>query len=361
MLDDLLGYLRQVAPDVANVDILQPADPFLETAGEDLRRRIFITETVNGVVHCLRPEFTIPICLAHLSDPDRSNSAARYAYGGTVFRQARAGANEFQQAGLEDLGNPQRVAADVASLKDMVAALSKVGISAPQIELGDQNLFAVVVESLQLPQAIARRLVRSFGNEHLIEKQIQRLAEKKRGPNGQGEANNLAMSEHNALLIEHIEERMRAGNLAPHAGRSPQAIAERMIELVREQQFQLSADSADILRRYLALQMPLDEAPEALTTFANETGLSFGLAGKEFVERVEVARGAGLDLSQITYKASFGRNLEYYTGVLFEASSGGVAVAGGGRYDRLCSLLGATQAIPAVGFSVSLDRVGEAK
>ena len=115
MLDDLLGYLRQVAPDVADVGILQPADPFLETAGEDLRRRIFITETVNGVVHCLRPEFTIPICLAHLSEPKQSNAPARYAYGGTVFRQSRAGANEFQQAGLEDLGNPNRVAADDAT------------------------------------------------------------------------------------------------------------------------------------------------------------------------------------------------------------------------------------------------------
>lgn len=361
MLDDLLGYLRQVAPNVANVDILQPADPFLETAGEDLRRRIFITETVNGVVHCLRPEFTIPICLAHLSGPGQSNASARYAYGGTVFRQTRAGANEFQQAGLEDLGNPNRVAADVASLSDMVSALSKVGIAAPQIELGDQNLFAVVVESLQLPQAIARRLVRGFGNEQLIEHQIQRLTKKKQEPNGKGQADRLAMAGDQDRLIAHIEDRMRAGNLAPQAGRSPQAIAERMIELVREQQFQLSADSAEILRRYLALQMPLDEASQALKTFADETGLSFGLAGKEFVERVEFARGAGLDLSQITYKASFGRNLEYYTGVLFEASANGVAVAGGGRYDRLCSLLGATQAIPAVGFSVSLDRVGEAK
>ena len=361
MLDDLLGYLREVAPDVANVDILQPADPFLETAGEDLRRRIFITETVNGVVHCLRPEFTIPICLAHLSEPEQSHAAARYAYGGTVFRQARAGANEFQQAGLEDLGNPNRVAADVACLNDMVTALSKVGVADPQIELGDQNLFAVVVESLQLPQAIARRLVRGFGNEQLIEKQIQRLTEKKQGSNGQGEANQLAMAGDKDGLVEHIGERMRAGNLAPQAGRSPQAIAERMIDLVREQQFQLSAESADILRRYLALQMPLDEAPEALKTFADETGLSFELAGKEFIERVEVARGAGLDLSHITYKASFGRNLEYYTGVLFEASSRGIPVAGGGRYDRLCSLLGATQAIPAVGFSVSLDRVGEAQ
>ena len=162
-------------------------------------------------------------------------------------------------------------------------------------------------------------------------------------------------------LVSHIEDRMRTGNLAPQAGRSPQAIAERMIDLVREQQFQLDAKSADVLRRYLALQLPLPDAPAALTEFAGETGLSFGLAGKEFVERVDALRKGGFDLSMMTYKASLGRNLEYYTGVLFEASSNGIVVAGGGRYDRLCSLLGAQQAIPAVGFSFSLDRVGEAK
>ena len=361
MFDDLLGYLRQVAPDVAHVDILQPADPFLETAGEDLRRRIFITETVDGVVHCLRPEFTIPICLAHLAGAENDKTAARYAYGGTVFRQARSGANEFQQAGLEDLGNPDRIAADVSSLTDMVAALAKVGIASPHMVLGDQNLFAVVVESLQLPQAIARRLVRSFGNAKLIESQIKRLAEKKLGTNGHGEIDRLALAGDQQGLVGHIEDKMRAGNLAPQSGRSPQAIAERMIELVREQQFQLSAESADILRRYLALQMPLGDAPEGLKKFADETGLSFGLAGKEFVERVDVLRDADLDLSQMTYKASFGRNLEYYTGVLFEAAANDVVVAGGGRYDRLCSLLGSQQAIPAVGFSVSLDRVGEAR
>ncbi|MEP0945025.1 MAG: ATP phosphoribosyltransferase regulatory subunit [Rhizobiaceae bacterium] len=360
MFDDLLGYLRGVASDEVNIEILQPADPFLETAGEDLRRRIFITETVDGIVHCLRPEFTIPICLAHLANGN-PGKPGRYAYGGAVFRQARSGANEFQQAGLEDLGNSDRIGADVASLADMIGALKQLGIACPQIVLGDQNLFAVVVESLQLPQAIARRLVRNFGAANLIEAQIQRLTKERLEPNGEGDADRLALAGNRDALISHIEDKMRVANLAPHSGRSPQAIAERLIDTVREQQFQLSADSANILRRYLALQLPLGEAPAALQQFGEETGLSFGLAGKEFFRRVEALQSAGLDLSQMSYKASLGRNLEYYTGVLFEAATNDVVVAGGGRYDRLCSLLGAQQAIPAVGFSVSLDRVEEAK
>ena len=212
-----------------------------------------------------------------------------------------------------------------------------------------------------MPQAVARRLVRSFGAENFIEAQIQRLTKKCENKDGHGEADQLALADDQAALEAFIEAKMQAANLAPNAGRSPKAIAERMIDQVREQQFELSAESADILRRFLTLEVPLGEAPDALKAFADETGLSFGVAGKEFIQRVDALREAELDFAQMAYKASLGRNLEYYTGVLFEASLGDVTVAGGGRYDRLCSLLGAQAAIPAVGFSISLDRVEEAQ
>ncbi|NKB54361.1 MAG: ATP phosphoribosyltransferase regulatory subunit [Rhizobiaceae bacterium] len=361
MLETLLTNLRRVAPDEAEVDILQPADPFLETAGEDLRRRIFITESIDGVVHCLRPEFTIPICLHHVANAGVNRSAKRYAYGGTVFRQARRGTSEFLQAGLEDLGNPDRVEADVACILDLDTSLSNTGVEDVQIALGDQKLFAVVVESLQLPPAIARRLVRSFGAPALVEAQIERLTDKSVKTNGAREAEELALAGDVVGLVEHVAGKMQAANLAAQTGRSPQAIAERMIDKMQESQFQLDAKSADLLRRYLAMEIPMVRAPEALKGFADETGLTFGLAGKEFFRRAAAMEAAGLDLSRITYKASLGRNLEYYTGILIEASIGGVVVAGGGRYDRLCGLLGSRDAIPAVGFSISVDRLGEAK
>jgi ATP phosphoribosyltransferase regulatory subunit len=69
--------------------------------------------------------------------------------------------------------------------------------------------------------------------------------------------------------------------------------------------------------------------------------------------------GHGLPGETITYDAAFGRPLDYYTGLVFEISADGAArpLAGGGRYDRLLTLLGATTPIPGVGFSVWLDRV----
>ena len=352
MLETLLTHLRAVAPDVVNISILQPADPFLETAGEDLRRRIFITETANGVLNCLRPEFTIPIGIAHL----KTSKPARYAYGGTVFRQERRGSSEFQQVGLEDLGNDNIVDADAACLNDMLSALAEVGISNSTVTLGDQNLFGVVVENLGLPQAISERLVRNFGDPKLVEKLIDQLVNKEAVTPKNQELDTLATDDNRPTLIEKISQMMRTGNLPAKAGRSAEDIADRMIAKSVEGHFQLSVDRANVLRQFLKLEAPLDKAADQLARFASESGISFGAALENFQIRAEKLAGKGL-----VYKASLGRKLDYYTGLLFEAEVDGISVAGGGRYDRLCTLLGAEKPIPAVGFSISLDRVLEAK
>ena len=69
------------------------------------RRRIFLTESETGETLCLRPEFTIPVCLDHISS--QAETPRRYAYLGEVFRQRREGGNEFFQAGIEDLGDEE--------------------------------------------------------------------------------------------------------------------------------------------------------------------------------------------------------------------------------------------------------------
>ena len=63
------------------------------------------------------------------------------------------------------------------------------------------------------------------------------------------------------------------------------------------------------------------------------------------------------------WRAAFGRPLDYYTGLVFEISAGrdGAVLAGGGRYDRMMNLLGAREAIPAVGFSLWVDRIEDAR
>src|SRR5829696_9123609 len=82
------GYAR-AAP-----AILQPAEPFLDLSGEDIRRRMYLTTDAQGRELCLRPDLTIPVALEYLSSPSAGGPAG-YCYLGPVFRQRGATAGEF--------------------------------------------------------------------------------------------------------------------------------------------------------------------------------------------------------------------------------------------------------------------------
>ena len=96
------GYARVEPP------VLQPADVFIDLSGEDIRRRMFVTQDAAGRELCLRPEYTIPVCLQHL-DRDRRGSPPSYSYGGPVFRLRTGESGEFLQAGIESIGRPDAV------------------------------------------------------------------------------------------------------------------------------------------------------------------------------------------------------------------------------------------------------------
>ncbi len=77
--------------------------------------------------------------------------------------------------------------------------------------------------------------------------------------------------------------------------------------------------------------------------------------------RLDALPALGLDPAAVRFAARFGRNMEYYTGFVFELWSrdaeGPVQVAGGGRYDGLLEALGAGRAIPAIGSAIRTERV----
>ena len=57
------GYAR-VTP-----AILQPAEPFLDLSGEDIRKRMYLTNAPGGAEFCLRPDLTIPVSRDYLASP----------------------------------------------------------------------------------------------------------------------------------------------------------------------------------------------------------------------------------------------------------------------------------------------------
>src|SRR3954462_12948486 len=99
------GYAR-VAP-----AILQPAEPFLDLSGEDIRKRMFLTADPHGRELCLRPDLTIPVSRDYLASR-LAGKAAGYCYLGPVFRHRQNEASGFLQAGIESFGRPDIAAAD---------------------------------------------------------------------------------------------------------------------------------------------------------------------------------------------------------------------------------------------------------
>ena len=77
--------------------ILQPAEPFLDLSGEDIRRRMFlVNDPVGGEELCLRPDLTIPVARDYLAAP-AAGRPAKFCYLGAVFRHREDGP-ELSQA-----------------------------------------------------------------------------------------------------------------------------------------------------------------------------------------------------------------------------------------------------------------------
>jgi ATP phosphoribosyltransferase regulatory subunit len=343
-----------------DVPLLQPAEPYLDATGEALRRRIFLTRGEAGEVLCLRPDFTIPVCLAHIASP--SALPRRYSYIGPVFRQGRSGEAEFRQAGLEDLGHPARAAADARALRDALEALAACGLAGAEVHvvLGDQALFEAFLAGLGLPESWQRRLVRTFGDDGAMRTALADLARR------DGQAlreldpglRRLAAAKDVASLTKAVERLKEDGGLPPHSGRTAKEIAQRLVEKVAFAETALPDEALGRLRAFLAVDCPLAEAPAALAD-ACGADIDLGAALRFFEERSRALAAAGVDLGAVRYRAAFGRAIDYYTGLVFEMRRPDASepMAGGGRYDRLLTYLGATNPVPAVGFSLWLDRI----
>ncbi|RST86994.1 ATP phosphoribosyltransferase regulatory subunit [Aquibium carbonis] len=355
---DLVALFAARGADMVDVPVIQPADPFLDMAGEDLRRRIFLTESETGAALCLRPEFTIPVCLDHIAS--QAGTPRRYAYLGEVFRQRREGGNEFFQAGIEDLGETDAAMADARSVADAHALLS---LSLPgralNVTLGDQSVFEAVLAALGLPRGWRMRLARAFGSAEQLEAALADLANPPKASVLPARVAELVADGDREALAAQIAEGMAETGLSPTLGRTPDEIARRLIEKAELRSVRLSAEAFSALKAFLAIRAPLDTAADVLEGFAASAGVSLGTALERFSARAQAVAGHGLPAGAITYDAAFGRPLDYYTGLVFEIAAAGAprTLVGGGRYDRLLTLLGAKSPIPGVGFSVWLDRV----
>lgn len=333
--------------------ILHDANVFVELAGEDLRRRLFLTPAADGTEMALRPDYTIPVCLHHLSGgPPRRR--AGYAYLGPVFRQRRDEASEFVQAGIESLGRTDRVAADADILKLALAAVDTLGVRKPSVRIGDSALFAALLDGLDLSAPWRRRLARTFGEPDRLGAMIARA---------NGGKTKRAAPVSRATAKRTAARMLAATGLGTLGGRTADEIADRAVEKAALAAG-IGARPAKLLNRFLDVSGTPAQALKTLRRLARRDAPDMEKALDTFEARLDAFAKRGIDLDQLAFAADFGRRLDYYTGFVFEMhnsrKAGAKPIVGGGRYDRLVALIGGGGAVPAVGFAIWLDRIGEA-
>jgi ATP phosphoribosyltransferase regulatory subunit len=351
------GYAR-VSP-----AILQPAEPFLDLSGEDIRKRMYLTTAPGGAELCLRPDLTIPVSRDYLASP-AAGKPAGFCYLGPVFRHSREANAEFLQAGIESFGRADRAAADAEMLALGLEATAGYGLSSPDIRTGDVALFTALIAGLELAPAWKRRLIKDFNRKTNLAQDLERLmlGGNNARPEYQGVLAALAGSDPKGARAV-VTDLLSIAGITAVGGRSVGEIADRFLEQsALGASTKLPRDVRGLIERFLAIGGDPDQAAADLRALAENANLVNDMAPALdlFENRNGFLAARDIDLKRVTFSTSFGRGFDYYTGFVFEltdpARTGDPLVAGG-RYDGLLTRLGAAEPIAAVGLAVWIERL----
>jgi ATP phosphoribosyltransferase regulatory subunit len=340
--------------------ILQPAEPFLDLSGEDIRRRMYLTTDADGRELCLRPDLTIPVSRDYLASP-QAGTPAGFCYLGPVFRQRGDAPGEFLQAGIESFGRHDIAAADAEMLALGLEAAAHYGIDTPEICIGDVALFAALVEALDLAPAWKRRLRKDFNRAGSLAHDLDRLMLNAAAtrPDYEGVLAALAGSDPHAAHAL-VTDLLSIAGITTVGGRTVGEIADRFLEQsTLGARAKLPPETRQLIERFLAIKGDPDEAGAQVRALA--AGAALDPVLDLFESRVGFLAARGVDVTRIRFSTAFGRGLDYYTGFVFELHDPQRRVPGalvaGGRYDGLLSRLGAARPIPAVGFAIWIERL----
>ncbi len=339
-------------------DIIQPADIFLERSGEDIRARTFVFNDPDGNELCLRPDLTVPACRYHLTHAPTKE--ARYCYLGTAFRfpDEALSPQEFNQAGCEWYGGTNPIAEEARLLKLATSGLEAAGLTGFKITIGDLGLFAALLEDTDMPARWRRRLEHQFWRPSAFRTLLSSFVE--------AQAKSRTSISDNVDRVGHVDAITVVSAVLQERGlpivtdRTIENIAARLDEKHADRsEARLPASAAKRIEDYLALQGSASDVATQLKALGS--GAHFTKAIETYNARLEALEDLGLNPRRFSFNGSFGRELEYYTGLVFQIDvvtrNQPLTVAGGGRYDDLLKDLGAPNAIPAAGFAIHAERL----
>jgi ATP phosphoribosyltransferase regulatory subunit len=217
-----------------------------------------------------------------------------------------------------------------------------------------------LIDALDVPSQWRGRLKRHFWRKGYFEALLHRLT--------------MGAASDSQRLLAHLgglepkEARVAVEGLldmvgeAPLGARTREEIVDRLIERAADAAaLRLDPKVAHVITAMLEISGPAPGALADIRALMKSAGVELEAPLSAMENRLSALQALRIDPTQVTFTAHFGRNMEYYTGFVFELWSrdaeGPVQVAGGGRYDGLLEALGAGRSIPAIGCAIRTERV----
>ena len=321
-------------------DVLLDSDYIIERSGEKFRKSILSFEREDGKIICLRPDLTVASCISFL----QKKSSSKIYYSGQAYRRFNTKSSNFinDQLGIEILGSKNQIHDDFKVISTILSSAQRIKCKKIKIKVGDVNLFKSLINSLHIPERWKLRLIRHFWRPKYFEDLLKRLEKNTDIDPVSFDIDKQKFYEMKKLNQEEII-----------AGRSISEILKRFDKKIKDpRSFKDGKKIVKIIKSFLKINCKLSKLDEQLLKFAKKNSLKKNI----FKDLKSISNLNKLN-QDVSFIANFGRDIEYYTGIVFEIFSGKKEIARGGRYDDLLKSLGAKKNIPAVGAAINLKNI----
>jgi ATP phosphoribosyltransferase regulatory subunit len=340
IFENILKAVKSRGYKYIELEAVIDANQIIQRSGENFRQYMFSFQDPNGNEMCLRPDLTIASCLRYLKN--KTNTKEKIFYSGQAFRKIKDQEGNIirNQIGYEIIGSKSTRKDDNEIIQTSIKTIQKIKKKKLKIEIGNIKIFNLLLDKLKLPKRWKLRLSRHFWREKYFESLLRRL-----------ETN----SDIDPLTVEVDKRRynkMKSENKSQMiGGRKISEILNRFNNKIRDpRRFAEGKKTASIIREYLKISCSINVAKNKLNNFFSKHKIKINLKDEFFPIKNKLTK------NKIIFSTNFGRELEYYTGMVFNIKNRtNTNLIQGGRYDNLLSNLGAKKKIPAVGAAINLN------
>ena len=342
--ENILRSVKSKGFKYINLPSVIEANHIVQRSGENFRKFMFSFTDQNGSELCLRPDLTIASCLRYLENNLKGKE--KIFYNGQAYRKSQNKKNSIirDQIGFEIIGSKDEKNDDKEIITTSLKSLQNFKYSSGTLTIGNVEIFNLLISKLDIPKRWKLRLLRHFWREEYFNDLLKRL-----------ETN----SDVDPTIVEIDKKRyfkMLNEDLSKViAGRSISEILKRFDNKIRDPRGAKKGENiSKIIKEFLKIKCPINKAANELNKFFKKKKINLIVDQKYFpVSDNKISK------LNVVFSASFGRQLEYYTGMVFKiditSKSKNRNIINGGRYDKLISDLGYKNQVAAVGAALNLN------